>query len=127
MKSLKMIKEVLKKNGATVDFLDKDFFDIFTKDFKEACDKEFDSDAKSFLNTMETDFYKKNGSSYCEFLQEFYDNLPEYRIDFFKEFIDIVPCKRFYRTHEDKEKLIEMANLYAQKNKYVYEINTVCL
>lgn len=60
-------RQELKKAGKSLQGFTQDFFNLYVYEHRNG-----------FKNVFQTDFYKNNGSSYCEFLSIYTEHLPSF-------------------------------------------------
>lgn len=74
MKTYREMKKTLKNAGKNTSYFTKEFYDIFIKEYRQAIQNVINkTDIKTYMETKKSDFYNKNGTCYCIFLEEFYD------------------------------------------------------
>ena len=62
---LSYYKDALKRRGASPKYLNRDFLAVFLAEYKASCA----AGRACYEKTMQTKFYNKNSTAYCEFLE----------------------------------------------------------
>lgn len=124
MNKYKDIKNALKKQGCNVKYFTPDFYNNFLNDRKHSFESFISGNGwAKYSKTENSDFYNKNGSSYCVFLEIYNSTLQRFRVDFFNGSFssgwDLM--ERQYINFETDEQCKKWAKAY---NKYkIYDVN----
>lgn len=98
-------KAKLKSKDCSTKYFNKGFYDLFVsnhlsngEDIVKGIQSDYD-----FSPIFETNFYNKNSSSYCVWLEIFNYSLPQWRIDYFADAWSCSHISRQYQHFESKE------------------------